>query len=615
MPHMARKRRIFGPHPRGLALLLPLLAALPLASAARSQADGRPQGPCFGLTPPLASPAVFAPGFISTERNELNAAFAPDGSEFFFSVGIPGAGYRIWRTRQVAGSWTTPEPAPFCRDDSAVDMAFSADGSRLYYCSTRPMADGGPRSEGFRIWYVEREGGDWGAPRLLPGPVNEGRQQVHPAFARDGTLYFQAVRDDSRGEADVYRARLVDGQYREPENLGPAINSERHEGDVAVDAEQTVLVVSVTGRDDGCGRGDLYVSFRGDDGAWGPLANMGPAFNTPHHEYCPVLTPDGRAFFFTRRVEGAGDIFWVDSGAVLALAPGLPGRAAAAGDQEAAWMGPYLGQPPPSDEPRLFAPGLATTGRGDGCVAFGAGQRLFLHQWFAGGRAHTVCLEQRDGRWTAPAPLPFLATHPPGDFTLGPDGLTLWFETRMAADGSPLAAERSDIWKAVWSPEGWSRPQPVGPGVNTKHHESYPSAASDGTLWFFSRRPGGRGRADLYFAPAWRDGRLDAPRNAGPRFNTEHDEWDPWIAPDGSLLLFCSTKPGSYGEDDLYVSFRDGDGEWTEPANLGLRVNSSYSENRPSLSPDGRYLFFTSTRRGNRDVYWVSAKVLEGLRP
>jgi hypothetical protein len=68
------------------------------------------------------------------------------------------------------------------------------------------------------------------------------------------------------------------------------------------------------------------------------------------------------------------------------------------------------------------------------------------------------------------------------------------------------------------------------------------------------------------------------------------------------------------GEDDLYISFRDRDGTWGPPVVLGPDVNSSGSENRPWVSRDGRYFFFTSTRNGSRDAFWVKAAYLERFR-
>jgi hypothetical protein len=113
----------------------------------------------------------------------------------------------------------------------------------------------------------------------------------------------------------------------------------------------------------------------------------------------------------------------------------------------------------------------------------------------------------------------------------------------------------------------------------------------------------------------FRDGALQQPVNMGAVLNTPHHEWDQYIAPDESYMLFCSTKPEGLGEDDLYITFRKPDGTWQSPVHLGPRINSAASENRPYVSPDGKYMFYTSNRDGNRDIYWVDAKILWIHRP
>ena len=103
-------------------------------------------------------------------------------------------------------------------------------------------------------------------------------------------------------------------------------------------------------------------------------------------------------------------------------------------------------------------------------------------------------------------------------------------------------------------------------------------------------------------------------------------------------MIFKSGCPGGFGKTDLYVSFKRRDGAWGEPVNLGEEVNSSEDELEPRLSPDGRYLFFTSFRKqdpsifkgrsypalmkllrdpqnGYGTLYWIDARIIEEKRP
>ena len=75
-----------------------------------------PSGPYFGLEPPGMTPVVFAPGFISTEKRELNSVFSPDGTEFYFAYSFGGGNYQIMMTKQVHGQWTDPAVASYSND-------------------------------------------------------------------------------------------------------------------------------------------------------------------------------------------------------------------------------------------------------------------------------------------------------------------------------------------------------------------------------------------------------------------------------------------------------------------------------------------------------------------
>ena len=223
-------------------------------------------------------------------------------------------------TSQIDGHWSVPEAASFSNDNSDVDPAFSHDGKRVFFSTRRPRpGESGTRREGFGIWFADSTESGWGEEQFLGPEVNSGQSQVYSTVTRDGALYFQAVRKGGYGKADIYRSRLLDGAYQEPENLGPVINSENYEGDVFIARDESYLIVSVYGRRDGFGKGDLYVSFRGTDGSWSPLKNMGSAINSDERDFCPMVTPDGKYLFFSSKRDGEGDIFWVDADVIDTL--------------------------------------------------------------------------------------------------------------------------------------------------------------------------------------------------------------------------------------------------------------------------------------------------------
>lgn len=118
--------------------------------------------------------------------------------------------------------------------------------------------------------------------------------------------------------SDLYRSpRLPDGSFGQPENLGPPVNSDYGTGDMSLASDESYMVMSLR-RPGNLGRGDLYVSFRHSDGTWGQPVSLGDKINTEHHEWCPMVTPDGNYLFFSRwlgetwETATGGDVYWVD---------------------------------------------------------------------------------------------------------------------------------------------------------------------------------------------------------------------------------------------------------------------------------------------------------------
>ena len=79
-------------------------------------------------------------------------------------------------------------------------------------------------------------------------------------------------------------------------------------------------------------------------------------------------------------------------------------------------------------------------------------------------------------------------------------------------------------------------------------------------------------------------------------------------------MIFASGRSGGFGANDLYISFKKEDGSWTPAKNMGEKINSKTTDYAPSLSPDGKFFFFTSNVEGSSDLYWVSSQVIENLR-
>src|SRR6185295_7642527 len=199
------------------------------------------------------------------------------------------------------------------------------------------------------------------------------------------------------------------------------------------------------------------------------------------------------------------------------------------------------------------------------------------------------------GRWSAPQPLRLYPNGAVGvavDMAISPDGREMFFLGRFKPGVAPLEAP-FDIWVSRRRNGAWTTAETVPAPVNTDAFESYPTVVADGSLYFISDRPGGVGRSDIYRAPRLPNGRFGQPVNIGPPANSDGGEGDTFASPDERYLIITSTRPGGFGESDLYVSFRAADGSWGQPLNLGDTINTSATEFCPMVTPDGRYLFFS----------------------
>jgi len=251
---------------------------------------------------PLVEPRVFAGTRISTGDYETHLALSPEGKAAFFVKSTYQ--YDHWTILQAqfkGGKWDPPEVAPFSGLDSDADPFLTADGSKLYFISDRPVPD--KPGKDLDIWWVEKLAQEWSAAYHLDGPVNgAGSDEWFPCVVASGTLYFGSDRPGGSGKTDIWRAKLVDGRYGEPENLGAPVNSAADEYECLVSPDERYLVLMAAGRPGELGQGDLYLSVN-EGGRWSEPKLLGNSINSPDIELGPALSPDGRYFFFssTRR--------------------------------------------------------------------------------------------------------------------------------------------------------------------------------------------------------------------------------------------------------------------------------------------------------------------------
>jgi hypothetical protein len=186
------------------------------------------------------------------------------------------------------------------------------------------------------------------------------------------------------------------------------------------------------------------------------------------------------------------------------------------------------------------------------------------------------------------------------------DGQTLMF-TRQIFTGQAKPKSQEDFYVSHIYNQNWSKAKNAGYPLNTPQNEGAQTLSSDGRYMYFTacERTDGLGKCDIYFSSF--DGKSwSLPVNIGPPVNTRAWESQPSISPNGRMLFFTSNRAGGIGGMDLWYSILSG-GSWKTPVNLGKVINTEGDEMSPFIHFDGKTLYFSSNGRigmGGSDIYF-----------
>lgn len=190
-----------------------------------------------------------------------------------------------------------------------------------------------------------------------------------------------------------------------------------------------------------------------------------------------------------------------------------------------------------------------------------------------------------------------------GALTISPDGQFLFF----AACNRPDGFGSCDIYWSKKSGNQWTTPENLGEQVNSTAWDSQPSFSSDGkTLYFASKRPGGKGSSDIWKTVLLESGQWSPPENLGDSINSQTEEQTPFIHPDDHTLYFASRGFQGMGGLDLFYSRKNPEGQWGKAMNLGYPINTYADELTLVVNASGRTAYISSDKlggRGKQDIY------------
>ena len=265
--------------------------------------------------------------------------------------------------------------------------------------------------------------------------------------------------------------------------------------------------------------------------------------------------------------------------------------------------GDYLGQLKPGKKAVIFAPGIISVdGKYEFAVSFAPdGNEVIYTSADPKTNAYRIMHSKVElGKWSVPTVLNLSrgARKEEMEASFAPDGSHIYFAPYN--DGMDVT-----IWRVKREGAGWSKPGQLDSPVN-EGPVFFPTISNNKNLYYSNIK-----ERKIYKA-LFEEGKYSKVEPAGLKFGLHG-----FIAPDESFILVDAREDQGEGKMDIYAAFRSTDGSWSEPVNLGKEVNTAFSESCPSLSHDGKFIFFSRYNEPGdlSNIYWISSDILKDLKP
>ena len=201
---------------------------------------------------------------------------------------------------------------------------------------------------------------------------------------------------------------------------------------------------------------------------------------------------------------------------------------------------------------------------------------------------------------------------------ISPDGKFQYITIANHPENTGGKKDPGDIWVSILTDNQWSAPIHAGSELNDKAFNAVAGFSADGTQLFLLNHydgPGNLSRTQGISVSKGNNNGWSKPENITiPYFQNKSNVLNGYILPNMSVFIFAAETYGSRGVEDIYVCTKAADGKWSEPRNLGGIINTRFQEMSPSLSDDGKTLYFSSNGRkgeGSFDIY-SSTRLDEG---
>jgi len=253
----------------------------------------------------------------------------------------------------------------------------------------------------------------------------------------------------------------------------------------------------------------------------------------------------------------------------------------------------FFGQAPPGLQPVKFVPEILTSEKHPhGQLTFSPdGKSVFWAAMLQDGPEQTIYCSTFNGKTLSrPEVAPFAAASGNGGPAFSADSKRLFFSAELPPSGDSPGRPTA-ICYVDKSGSGWGKPTPIGSTIDTLMTKGQVSIARSGNI-YFSGRVLTENTPGIYIC-RYSDGKYLSPEKLSGPLTSVALLVDPWVDPDEKfMLLSCPPLEGPPMLTDIGISYRQADGTWSKPAGIGGAVNTPAYERFPSLSRDGKYLFF-----------------------
>lgn len=256
----------------------------------------------------------------------------------------------------------------------------------------------------------------------------------------------------------------------------------------------------------------------------------------------------------------------------------------------------YFGQIPPKDTAEIFAPGIIsdTVKKAWSLAVSPNGDEVFFSrgQW---PNTKIMHMKKTGDSWSLPDTAGFSrdcwATEP----AFSPDGRYLYFSTSK----ENMDIYNYSLWRIKKIRDVWSQPEKLFDIGGDSIWEFHPSVASDGSLYFCNWD--NKNQTGNIYMSQCDENKCSDPVKIDNPISIGYSDVNPFISPDGRYMIFTSNRPGGYGDYDRYISYRNNDETWTSPKNPGPEFNTKDGDSDMDVSPDGKYLFAYL----NGNIFWM----------